>query len=44
MAPTGWGQEGDKDDSLETGCDGHLVEPVNIPDLVMLSAKTRAEP
>lgn len=30
---TGWGQEGDRERSREAGCDGHLVKPVNLPDL-----------
>ena len=33
IALTGWGQEGDRVQSREAGCDGHLVKPVNLPDL-----------
>ncbi len=36
IALTGWGQEGDKERSREAGCDGHLVKPVNLPDLEKL--------
>jgi PAS domain S-box-containing protein len=33
IALTGWGQEGDRAQSREAGCDGHLVKPVSLPDL-----------
>ena len=33
IALTGWGQDGDRRMSQEAGCDGHLVKPVNLPDL-----------
>ena len=33
IALTGWGQEGDRERSRDAGCDGHLVKPVNLPDL-----------
>ncbi len=33
MALTGWGQEADRVQSREAGCDGHLVKPVNLFDL-----------
>jgi len=33
IALTGWGQDGDKERSREAGCNGHLVKPVNLPDL-----------
>jgi CheY-like chemotaxis protein len=36
IALTGWGQEDDKERSREAGCDGHLVKPVNLPDLEKL--------
>ncbi|MDR3635651.1 MAG: PAS domain S-box protein [Isosphaeraceae bacterium] len=36
IALTGWGQEGDRTRSREAGCDGHLVKPVNLPDLEKL--------
>jgi PAS domain S-box-containing protein len=44
IALTGWGQEGDRIQSREAGCDGHLVEPVNLPDLEkMLAELTKAD-
>lgn len=33
VALTGWGQESDRQRTREAGCDGHLVKPVNLPDL-----------
>ncbi len=39
IALTGWGQEGDRVQSREAGCDGHLVKPVNLPDLEKLLAE-----
>lgn len=33
IALTGWGQQGDKEQSREAGCNGHLVKPVNLSDL-----------
>jgi PAS domain S-box-containing protein len=39
IALTGWGQEGDRVQSKEAGCDGHLVKPVNLPDLETLLAE-----
>jgi PAS domain S-box-containing protein len=36
IALTGWGQDGDRALSKEAGCDGHLVKPVNLPDLEKL--------
>jgi signal transduction histidine kinase/ActR/RegA family two-component response regulator len=39
IALTGWGQEGDRVQSREAGCDGHLVKPVNFPDLDKLLAE-----
>jgi PAS domain S-box-containing protein len=41
IALTGWGQEGDRERSREAGCDGHLVKPVNLPDLERLLAELR---
>jgi PAS domain S-box-containing protein len=41
IALTGWGQEGDKERSREAGCDGHLVKPVNIPELEKLLAEAQ---
>jgi PAS domain S-box-containing protein len=36
IALTGWGQEADRLKSREAGCDGHLVKPINWPDLEKL--------
>jgi PAS domain S-box-containing protein len=36
IALTGWGQEVDRARSMEAGCNGHLVKPVNLPDLEKL--------
>jgi PAS domain S-box-containing protein len=36
IALTGWGQEVDRAKSREAGCDGHLVKPVDLPDLEKL--------
>ena len=36
IALTGWGQEGDKRQSREAGCNAHLVKPVNLSDLEKL--------
>jgi CheY-like chemotaxis protein len=36
IALTGWGQENDREQSRQAGCDGHLVKPVNLPDLEKL--------
>jgi PAS domain S-box-containing protein len=36
IALTGWGQEVDRAQSKGAGCDGHLVKPVNLPDLEKL--------
>jgi signal transduction histidine kinase/ActR/RegA family two-component response regulator len=38
VALTGWGQDGDRIRSEKAGCDGHLVKPVNLPDLEKLLA------
>ena len=42
IALTGWGQEGDRLQSREAGCNGHLVKPVNLPDLEKLLAQLTA--
>ena len=42
IALTGWGQEGDRERSREAGCDGHLVKPVDLPDLEKLLAELSA--
>jgi CheY-like chemotaxis protein len=36
IAMTGWGQETDRTQSHEAGCDGHLVKPVNLSHLESL--------
>ncbi len=36
IALTGWGQENDRAQSREAGCNGHLVKPVSLPDLEKL--------
>jgi PAS domain S-box-containing protein len=36
IALTGWGQQGDRLQSREAGCDGHLVKPVTLPELEKL--------
>ena len=33
IALTGWGQDADRVQSKDAGCDGHLVKPVNVTDL-----------
>lgn len=40
VALTGWGQENDREKSIEAGCDGHLVKPVNCSDLEELLSET----
>jgi PAS domain S-box-containing protein len=39
IALTGWGQEGDRIQSREAGCDGHLVKPVSLAALETILAK-----
>ncbi len=39
IALTGWGQEGDRVQSREAGCDGHLVKPVDFAELQKLLAE-----
>jgi CheY-like chemotaxis protein len=41
IALTGWGQEGDRVQSREAGCDGHLVKPVDFADLEKLLAELK---
>lgn len=36
IALTGWGQDADRVKSREAGCDGHLVKPVELPELERL--------
>jgi PAS domain S-box-containing protein len=43
IALTGWGQEADRLRSKEAGCDGHLVKPVNLPDLEELLVELRGQ-
>lgn len=33
VAVTGWGQDGDRNQSKAAGCDGHLVKPVSLKDI-----------
>jgi PAS domain S-box-containing protein len=42
IALTGWGQENDRDQSSQAGCDGHLVKPVDLHDLEMMLEGARA--
>jgi CheY-like chemotaxis protein/anti-sigma regulatory factor (Ser/Thr protein kinase) len=42
IALTGWGQEGDKLQSKEAGCNGHLVKPVSLADLERLLSGAEA--
>ena len=44
IALTGWGQEADRQQSKEAGCDGHLVKPVDLPDLEKLLAEAETPP
>jgi PAS domain S-box-containing protein len=44
IALTGWGQEGDRERSREAGCNGHLVKPVNLPELEKLLSELPAQP
>jgi PAS domain S-box-containing protein len=39
IALTGWGQEGDRAQSRDAGCNGHLVKPVNLAELERLLEK-----
>jgi CheY-like chemotaxis protein len=43
IAMTGWGQEADRTQSSEVGCDGHLVKPVNLSDLENLLTELEAK-
>eukprot|EP00456_Euglypha_rotunda_P059200 TRINITY_DN493_c0_g3_i1.p1 TRINITY_DN493_c0_g3~~TRINITY_DN493_c0_g3_i1.p1 ORF type:complete len:1178 (-),score=284.29 TRINITY_DN493_c0_g3_i1:6361-9894(-) len=36
VALTGWGQDNDRQQSKQAGCDGHLVKPVDLADLEQL--------
>jgi CheY-like chemotaxis protein len=40
---TGWGQEGDRDQSREAGCDGHLVKPVALDELTRMLETLRQD-
>jgi CheY-like chemotaxis protein len=42
IALTGWGQEGDKLQSREAGCNGHLVKPASLPELEKALAEAEA--
>ena len=41
IALTGWGQENDRKQSFEAGCDGHLVKPVELGNLEKMLVKLR---
>jgi PAS domain S-box-containing protein len=41
IALTGWGQECDREQSREAGCDGHLVKPVALDELNRILASQR---
>ena len=41
---TGWGQEGDKLQSKEAGCNAHMVKPVNLTELEKLLATPLPSP
>jgi PAS domain S-box-containing protein len=43
VALTGWGQEGDRLQSRQAGCDGHLVKPVTLADLEKLLTELAGE-
>ena len=42
VALTGWGQDGDRAQSRDAGCDGHLVKPVDLAELEKLLASLAA--
>ena len=46
IALTGWGQDDDRAQSHEAGCNGHLTKPVRLPDLQRLleTLKSNSEP
>lgn len=43
VAVTGWGQEGDREQSKKAGCDGHLVKPVKLSELFQVLNELSAE-
>ena len=42
VAVTGWGQDGDRLQSQAAGCDGHLVKPVQLEDVLPFIVKANA--
>jgi CheY-like chemotaxis protein len=42
IAVTGWGQEGDRVQSRDAGCDGHLVKPIELAELETLLETDKA--
>ena len=42
VALTGWGQDSDRADSSDAGCNGHLVKPVKLVDLEELLLRLEA--
>jgi len=43
IALTGLAQEDDRQRSHDAGCDGHLVKPVNLPDLQKMLAESSGD-
>src|SRR5262245_33252549 len=44
IAVTGWGQANDRDRSIEAGCDGHLIKPIEMPELDAVLSTTLLPP
>ncbi len=44
IALTGWGQEDDRMQARDAGCDGHLVKPVSLPDLQKMLTELMSAP
>jgi CheY-like chemotaxis protein len=42
IALTGWGQQADKLQAEQAGCNGHLVKPVGLPDLERVLAEAES--
>ncbi|MBC8087891.1 MAG: PAS domain S-box protein [Phycisphaerae bacterium] len=42
IALTGWGQEGDREQSRAAGCDGHLIKPVALAELYRMIGARRS--
>jgi CheY-like chemotaxis protein len=39
IAQTAFGSTGDRDKSLEAGCNDHIMKPINLPDLKDIISK-----